>query len=140
MKKIFVLLFILSFVSETVNAQTCNGGTLVTSNTPDVEGCSETTCNGHTFCVSDKDMNWWSAHAWCRSNGRKLVSRHVACLNEVADCPNFNGVLRNLSVRKGVWLSTRRDNLGTAYAISKDTPLVFRAEWIHLTGVNALCE
>ena len=35
--------------------------------------------NGHSFCFSNQVMNWYSAHAWCDSQGRHLATIHEAC-------------------------------------------------------------
>ncbi|MGN1091850.1 MAG: hypothetical protein ACI4RJ_05120 [Alphaproteobacteria bacterium] len=35
--------------------------------------------NGHSFCLSNQVMNWYSAHAWCDSQGRHLATIHEAC-------------------------------------------------------------
>lgn len=35
--------------------------------------------NGHYFCFSNQTMNWYSAHAWCDSQGRRLATIHEAC-------------------------------------------------------------
>ena len=99
MKKWFILACMCFLVTPTI-AQTCNGGTPVKSNTtatnPD---CSADTCNGHEFCKSNNGMNWWSAFAWCESQGRKLASTATMCPHtspaandNAGDCPNLQGV------------------------------------------------
>ena len=35
--------------------------------------------NGHTYCVSNVNMNWWSAFNWCTSQGRHLASMDEVC-------------------------------------------------------------
>ena len=82
----------------------CNGGTPITSHAATDAGCSPATantaatCNEHTFCKSDKPMNWWSAFAWCESQGRKLTEFKTMCpgvsqtsSNTAGDCPNLQG-------------------------------------------------
>ena len=98
MKKWFILVCACLLAAPTM-AQTCNGGTLVPSHKTTDEGCDGNTCNGHIFCKSDKGMNWWSAFAWCESQGRKLADTATMCPNRspVADdtaggCPNLQGV------------------------------------------------
>jgi len=54
-------------------------------------------CNGQTFCVSNQNINWWSAVLWCQSNGGTLADLETLCPgirstgdNPSADaCPNF---------------------------------------------------
>ena len=79
--------------------KTCNGGTLITANTSDTySNCISNGvnyCNGLTFCMSNRAMNWWSAEAWCQSNYRKLVSASSACPSWqgefTAGCQNLAG-------------------------------------------------
>ena len=101
MKKRIVLL--MCFVAMSAMAQQaelpCNGGTPITSHKATDAGCSDATCNEHTFCKSDKSMNWWSAFAWCESQNRKLADLSVMCpgvsqtsRSMEGDCPNLWGV------------------------------------------------
>ena len=48
-------------------AETCESGKLVTGN------------NGHSYCQSKYQMNWWSAYAWCEAQGRHLASMYELC-------------------------------------------------------------
>ncbi len=36
------------------------------------------------FCVSQMDLNWWSAATWCKAQGRKLATIYDIC-------PNWDG-------------------------------------------------
>ena len=84
-----------------VNAA-CVGGIEIKANTvaDNPNGnCTETTCNGHTFCKSNGTMNWWSAFNWCASNGRKLANFSTMCPgvqtaanNDTGACPNLQSV------------------------------------------------
>ena len=44
------------------------------------------------YCASTQTMNWWSAHAWCKSHEGHLASILEACLfatnTEGTTCPN----------------------------------------------------
>ena len=60
-------------------AQTCNGGTMVTTGTD--SRCTASTCNSVSLCRSNRQMNWWTAVLRCRANGRELVSIETACPN-----------------------------------------------------------
>ena len=52
--------------------------------------------DGETYCRSNVNMNWWSAHAWCDAANMKLMSldrcngKNGNITGEVA-CPNFKG-------------------------------------------------
>ena len=101
MRKIIVFLMCVFAVATSVMAAepTCNGGTPITSHKATDEGCDSATCNGTTFCKSDKTMNWWSAFTWCESQGRQLADLSVICpgvsqipSNTSGVCPNFMGV------------------------------------------------
>ena len=58
---------ILSMTSA--HAATCaNGaGTVVTAK------------DGHEYCMSGRDYNWWSAYAWCEAQGRRMPSIYELC-------------------------------------------------------------
>ena len=62
----------LAFSIAQAQAETCEGGKLVTGN------------NGHEYCQSNSKMNWWSAYTWCEAQGR-----HLATMYEV--CPTWDG-------------------------------------------------
>ena len=32
-----------------------------------------------TYCISDIEMNWWSAFAWCQAQGYRLATFEEAC-------------------------------------------------------------
>ena len=61
-------------------------------NAPRCEGGIETTGiqNGHTYCISQITMNWWSAHSWCRAQGRHLATMAEACNGDIGNCCNIN--------------------------------------------------
>ena len=48
-------------------AATCEGGKLATGK------------NGHEYCYSNNEMNWWSAYTWCEAQGRHLASMYELC-------------------------------------------------------------
>ncbi len=73
MKKIILSLCVFGLLTSTAYAA-CNGGT-----------------ERNGFCVSNVHMNWWSAAAWCQSNGRSLATMYDAC-------PNWDG---NSGIRCG---------------------------------------
>ena len=54
---------------SSVHAATCaNGaGTVVTAK------------DGHEYCMSGRDYNWWSAYAWCEAQGRHMPSMYELC-------------------------------------------------------------
>ena len=62
---------------------TCVGGNLGTDK------------NGHEYCLSNSNMNWWSAYTWCQGQGRHLASIYEACpgwdgSQGVGKCVNSN--------------------------------------------------
>ncbi len=59
-------------IGSAANAATCEGGSLITGN------------NGHEYCQSNREMNWWSAYTWCETQGR-----HLATIYEI--CPDWDG-------------------------------------------------
>ena len=79
--------------------------------------------NGHTYCVGNVSMNWWSAFNWCTSQGRHLASMDEVCTVSETEywvggtgtkaCPNtIDGGLN-----KTVWTSLGRGT-GSAYYVS----------------------
>lgn len=85
--------------SQTAMAGTCK------------EGEEFTGKNGHTYCVSNVAMNWWSAFNWCSAQGRHLASMDEICTNgndrwlggsADASCPNVIGVIE---LNKQAWSS-----------------------------------
>ena len=75
--------------------------------------------NGHTYCVSNVTMNWWSAFNWCVSQGRHLASMDEVCNISETEywlggvgakaCPNTIGG----SINRYAWTSL---GSGTSYA------------------------
>ena len=103
LKKIFVIGLVLSSVSAVAGSYSgpCEGGTLVTAHSSTDTGCSGGMCNGYTFCMSDRPVNWWTAFLWCEANEGKLASLASLCPRAVlppgsstqaVECPNLNGV------------------------------------------------
>ena len=66
MKKILLATVIALFTATPVMAA-CEGGT-----------------ESNGFCISNIELNWWSASNWCKANGR-----HLATIYEV--CPGWDG-------------------------------------------------
>lgn len=82
----YALLFISGiFMASQVSAKTCIGGNIVVGN-------DET----RSFCLSEKTMNWWTAHQWCIGNGRVLATPDSACnytenwFIGIGGCPNLS--------------------------------------------------
>ncbi len=56
----------------------------IAMSTPAMAACEGgTESNG--FCISNINLNWWSASNWCKANGR-----HLATMYEV--CPDWDGL------------------------------------------------
>lgn len=91
MNKILMLICGIALVSSAVIAdeavETCaNGaGKIVTG-----------AVTGHKYCMSNKNMNWWNAYAWCDAQGRRLFSLDdCGCdgsTNCNGTCPELAGV------------------------------------------------
>ena len=87
--------------------------------------------NGHKYCASIITMNWWSAHSWCRAQGRHLTTYEEACGPDITTCCN-------MKVRKGkFWLSTPKTKDRSWYAASDQcTPV---SEERAKQNLKALC-
>ena len=144
MKKIVFLIClcaVLSAMAE-VTEPPCNGGTPITSHAPTDAGCSDETCNGHTFCRSDKDMNWWSAFTWCESQGRTLAEFSKMCpgvsqapVGTTGDCPNLQGKGGNVWVWSSLAYGPDR-----AIVVTLSSGAVNSGSRNHASYVYALCE
>ena len=102
----------------------CVGGTEITTNTSATNSsCIRATgvnsCNGMRVCISNRSMNWWSAMAWCQSNGGTLISMENAHPNSSLSesCENF----RSLPGFSSGWTSKIAPNSSCAYAVQSDT-------------------
>ena len=85
MRYIFILASML-FLTHNVYAS-CIGGTAFVGK------------NGHTYCLSDKEMNWWSVFQWCEAQGLKFATPSELCDNgeqvwQISDgtCYNIKGI------------------------------------------------
>ena len=93
MKKIIVFLMCVFALSAMAAEPTCedHGGSIITAK------------DGTKFCKSDKNMNWWTAFAWCESQNRKLAEFATMCPgipqsldNREGACPNLQGLGDNI--------------------------------------------
>ena len=145
MKKRIVFLMWLCFVGVSAMAQqaepTCVTGLSVTSHKATDAGCSDATCNEHTFCRSGNGMNWWSAFAWCESQGRKLADFATMCPGVAqtpsGNCPNLKGIS---GADRWMW-SSLAINPSTAFIVrlSSDGTIASNARTMS-TGYEAFCE
>ena len=102
------------------------------------EGEEFTGKNGHTYCVSNVQMNWWSAFNWCTAQGRHLASMDEICTNgndrwlggsADAACPNVIGMGPNKSGWSNMFYQSDRVfflSLSSGRVID-DTPHALRA-------------
>ena len=66
MKKIVFILGLFFVCVSSVYA-VCDGGTEITGK------------NGHVYCKSNVNMNWYTAFAWCDAQGRTLATMEQMC-------------------------------------------------------------
>ena len=57
---------------------------------------------GQKYCMSNKNMNWWNAGAWCDGLKMKWVSLDDCACSGTTDCvnkcPEFKGLQKNVRV------------------------------------------
>lgn len=53
------------------------------------KGTEITGKNGHVYCMSKIDMNWYTAFAWCDTQGRSLVTVEQLC--DIDDTQTWDG-------------------------------------------------
>ncbi len=102
-------------------AETCEGGRLVTGE------------NGHVYCQSNNNMNWWSAYTWCEAQGRHLASMYEIC--STWDGSTGNGKNCNISLSGWLWSATAKNN-DSAFCITATTVSDYGRNSSH---VRALC-
>lgn len=127
----YIGLMMLGLWTTTANAYTsCVGGTEVTSPASCVNYAGVEQCNGHTFCKSNRQMNWWSAINWCQSNGGTLASYTNVCPNTEINknCPNRPGT--------SLWLKESAGG-GSAFLVFWNGAL---QGWGKTAEQSALCE
>ena len=78
MKKI-VLLIVLSLLATTHGYAACAEGTEITGK------------NGHVYCKSNIGMNWYTAFAWCDTQGRTLATMEQMC--DIDETQKWNGII-----------------------------------------------
>jgi hypothetical protein len=128
MKKSLMILSVLVLVMSTpALSATCANGA----------GTQVIGVDGEIYCRSNRDMNWWSAHAWCDAAKMTLVSLD-RCNGKNGDitgdtaCPNFKGTGSGNCWTSSVPSSSYAFYVELSYGTVVPTP---RHE-----GRNALCE
>ena len=127
MKKIFLILFLLF----SLNAYgVCKEGTEITGK------------NGHVYCMSNVLMNWYTAFAWCDTQGRTLATMEQMCdIDETERWDGGTGDGKCLNMvgagpTRNAWSSIPYEH-NLAYYITLSTGSVFGA---HRTPTySALC-
>ena len=129
MKKVLFIFASILILSTTSHAQTCIGGTIITGRDPN-----------RSFCLSDKTMNWWTAHQWCAGNGRTLAHPDKLCnyngegwFLALSGCPNL--------IKTGYW----PNSMWTSLPINNDQAIFYQYNNIltknsRLGGAAAVCE
>ncbi|MGN1091894.1 MAG: hypothetical protein ACI4RJ_05350 [Alphaproteobacteria bacterium] len=75
--------------------------------------------NGQSYCISRRQVNWWSAFSWCKSVGGELVNIDDACPDTGFDtCTNIAG--KQTKVTGSAWLATPNSS-NSAYIVSAST-------------------
>ena len=106
MKKKLFLMCLIGLLSITSAYAKCDGGREVKNSV------------GTTFCLSNVDMNWWSAAAWCRANGLHLATMYEMCPSwdgnqGYGKCSELNGAIDH----QFTWAWSATAN-GSAYAFT----------------------
>ena len=124
------MLFMASMaVADDTTTETCaNGaGIVITGN-----------LSGHKYCLSNQNMSWWNAYAWCDSIGRSLFDASMCCINRTNcphdQCPEF----LDTKINKWGWSATpiRSDS---AYQVLISTSRLSTDFKRSHTGPFALC-
>ena len=99
MKKLLLILT-LSIILPSVAFAKCDGGS------------EKIGKNGHSYCISKKKMNWWSAVTWCEANGRSLTTMQQACnAQSLSTCSNLA-----IGTNAGAWTAKISGNSASRIA------------------------
>jgi len=93
MKRKLLLTSLIVLCSISMANAGCDGGTMVST-------------QSGSFCRSDKTMNWWSAHNWCRANGMSLVSMYDVCPDWDGNTGNAKCPQLSVNGSEYIWTST----------------------------------
>ena len=99
--------------------------------------------NGTDYCMSNNNMNWWTALAWCQTIGKTAIRypEDCSCVGEnclKVQCPNF----ANMKKAWRIWTATPCDKDGSgqacAYDIETSVSGVIR-QWPRTGSERAVC-
>jgi len=69
--------------------------------------------SGKTYCLSKFTMNWYSAYAWCKDQGRELIELEPVCKAYSGKClelmlssDEINNIKENGGIADAVWTNT----------------------------------
>ena len=129
MKKSLMILSVLVLVMSTpALSATCANGA----------GTQVIGVDGETYCRSNVNMNWWSAHAWCDAANMRLVSldrcngKNGNISGDVG-CPNFKG-----TGSVSCWTSSVPSS-STAFNVNLSSGAVNSGANARINGYYALC-
>lgn len=119
MKKI-VLLIVLSLLAATHGYAACAEGTEITGK------------NGHVYCKSNVLMNWYTAFAWCDTQGRTLATMEQMCdIDETQRWDGTTGTGKCLNI-----IGTGDSDQKVWSAIPYGSAFAF---FVHLSTANVNC-
>ena len=117
-------------------------GTVFGANAACVGGEEITGKDGHVFCLSEENMNWWSAFQWCSAQGRHLATPDEACnYGKIhwggGKCGNINGVTCESGKHMAFLALGMEKNFAYAFNISNGD---IHWNWVYRSGAcRALC-
>ena len=95
--------------------------------------------NGTDYCMSNNNMNWWTALAWCQTIGKTAIRypEDCSCVGEnclKVQCPNF----ANMQKAWRIWTATPCGDGTCAYDIETSVSGVIR-QWPRTGSERAVC-
>ena len=137
----YITLILIGFSVAFPSWADCDGGYWKRANTGSTSKntCTETTCNGRRFCISNQTMNWWSAMAWCKANGMQLVSDTSICPGTAygARCANWRHINGTGGSGLSVWTRVPQTTTTARAIFGLDANFTNRD---YTTGIYAACE
>ena len=120
MKKILLATVIALFTATPVMAA-CEGGT-----------------ESNGFCISNIELNWWSASNWCKANGRHLATMYEACPDWDGNIGYGKCPVIASSIDSYIWTATVKDSEYTFFVNPSNGNVEYRIS--RVSNARGLCQ
>ena len=122
MKKI-LLATVMAIVMTTSAHAACEGGTL---------------SDDGKFCISNIELNWWSASNWCKANGRHLATMYEACPDWDGNIGSGKCPVIASSIDSYIWTATVKNSEYTFFVNPSNGNVEYRIS--RVSNARGLCQ